>query len=320
MGNINAEIKLGLLENGLDFIVNSLGSILNDYKETEFKYSILHIVDGTELIIKEILKNEHWSLLFENLDKANRESLENGDFSSVKFDSSIERLENICNIKLEPKEKSILYQLRKRRNKIQHFEFKENKESIKSLIANALIFLLKLINQNINIDESSIESQMLYKELSKKSNEFEIFTQHVLKKHKEQLDAYGKEGKMILNCPKCFQQTFIIANEEDPKCLFCGYSDSSEIAARQYVENILDINKYIEVKDGGYFPVEECPNCNKNSLVLNKNWTCFNCGESWKQCEIGFCIECNDVFPLSNLEFEMCENCYNSKLDRFGES
>src|SRR5665647_2777823 len=63
----NINIEFDLLENGLDFIENSLIAILSTDEPQKLKYAILHISAGIELILKEILRLEHWSLLFENI-------------------------------------------------------------------------------------------------------------------------------------------------------------------------------------------------------------------------------------------------------------
>ena len=62
MSKIN-DIRLDLFENGLDFIDNSLDQILNLTDHHKLKYSILHLSAGIELVLKEILQREHWSLL-----------------------------------------------------------------------------------------------------------------------------------------------------------------------------------------------------------------------------------------------------------------
>jgi hypothetical protein len=45
--------------------------------------------------MKAVLEKEHWSLLFENIDNANKEILSVGDFKSVDFNTALERLKCI---------------------------------------------------------------------------------------------------------------------------------------------------------------------------------------------------------------------------------
>lgn len=60
-GNKQSDLIKRILKIKLDFITNSLNPILESNNEHELKYSILHISAGLELLLKEILRNEHWS-------------------------------------------------------------------------------------------------------------------------------------------------------------------------------------------------------------------------------------------------------------------
>ncbi|MFT0497836.1 hypothetical protein ACMSD6_04590 [Bacteroides thetaiotaomicron] len=94
----SSTIKMELLENGLDFIDNSLKPILDSKNQHDLKYSILHLSAGIELVLKEILKNEHWSFIFEDINKASLNKLNSGDFVSVAFETIITRVTNIAQV------------------------------------------------------------------------------------------------------------------------------------------------------------------------------------------------------------------------------
>lgn len=110
--NLSENIQFDLIENGLDFITSGVEHILKEKSPHELKYAILHLSAGTELLLKEMLKIEHWTLIFENPNHAKYELLKNGEFKSVDFETLIIRLTNICQIKITDKEKSILKQLK----------------------------------------------------------------------------------------------------------------------------------------------------------------------------------------------------------------
>lgn len=238
------KIEFDLLENGLDFINNSLNPILESKNEYELKYSILHISSGIELILKEILRNEHWSLIFEKVDSANLNHLSTGDFQSALFETVLNRLEKIAEVQISEEAKKYIRDLRKKRNRIEHFAFNENDLAIKSIASNVLSNILEIIKKNIDIKEYSFKSQELFKEILKKSTRFEEFTSLLNSKLKPELDKLRIQKIKILDCPECFQHTLPI--DGDLKCLFCEYTDSPENVAHKYIENVLEISEYEE--------------------------------------------------------------------------
>ena len=115
--------------------------MINDRTDnSSTKYAVLNLSSGVELIFKERLKNEHWSLLFEDVNKANKIHLLSGDFKSVNSLTARTRLIEICEIDLKKIDsKNHLNTLRLKRNKIEHFAIKENIESLKGLFAKRVL-------------------------------------------------------------------------------------------------------------------------------------------------------------------------------------
>jgi len=66
------EMKYTVLENGLDFVLNSINNLTiasedttDEYaKKRLIKYSLLHLSSGIELILKSRLLKEHWTYVF----------------------------------------------------------------------------------------------------------------------------------------------------------------------------------------------------------------------------------------------------------------
>ena len=65
------KVKFDLLENGLDFITEAIIEINKSSNHKRLKYSIIHLCSGIELIFKEVLRNQDWRLLFQELKDAN---------------------------------------------------------------------------------------------------------------------------------------------------------------------------------------------------------------------------------------------------------
>ena len=78
----------------------------------------------------------------------------------------------------------------------------------------------------------------------------------------------------------------------DEKYLFWRYEND----ASAYVENVLGIDEYSCVKDGGEFPVYDCPECGHDQLVYDAEadkYHCFHCSEDFTSDRLFVCSECN---------------------------
>src|SRR3972149_5621966 len=129
------EIKFDLLENAFDFILSALEYISTDKKKANLKYAILHMCAGAEIILKEPLRVEHWSLLFEDINKANMQAYKSGDFESVRFKTCLQRLKGVCKISLSNEDEHYIGGLRKKRNCLEHFLIIDTHEALTSSVS-----------------------------------------------------------------------------------------------------------------------------------------------------------------------------------------
>ncbi len=301
------DLKFDLLENGMDFVISSVEPILNEEKGTKLKYSILHISSGLELILKECLKQEHWSLIFEDTSKAQLESLESGDFLSVNLNTTINRLKNICKVEISDKNIKYINDLKQRRNRIEHFKFEENSSSIVSLIAKILLFLLEFIDSEMESEKFSDHTKNQIWELSKQSSKFEEYIKLRLAKIKTYLE--GKDPETIYKCPNCYQDALVV--EGEIKCMFCNYTDSPEKVAENYLENVLRVSRYREISTGGEFPLYNCIDCENGSLVIHSGLNfCFNCKKSFDDSAFDTCQYCGEICSIEN---DICSDCMLSR-------
>lgn len=301
------KIHLDLLENGLDFVLSSLDPIVNSTEELQLKYSILHLSAGVELILKERLKSEHWSLIFENVNKANEEDYKSGDFQTVNLEIAIARLENICGVILSEEDKKNLKELRKRRNKIEHFSVQELDKTIKSIVSKVLSTIFTFIQTQF--DENKLEQKTLKQiELLRiKVYNFSEFNQLRSAQIKESIDYYQDECE-IVQCPKCFHESLIL--KELTECLFCGYSDTPEKITKSYVDTILGINLLNLKEDEIDFPLKKCPSCSENTFIISGDQCiCFSCKSVWDKTAFDKCKECGNLYFLSEEETEKCPSC-----------
>src|SRR5260370_25514085 len=118
---MQGDFQFSPLENGLDFLLSSLehltnasslastDSALSDNKKWQqkrhLKYALLHLCSSIELLFKVRLHQEHWSLVFDDISKADKQAQDIGNFKSVVFHDLIDRLIRICNVDLSDKQK-----------------------------------------------------------------------------------------------------------------------------------------------------------------------------------------------------------------------
>ena len=260
------KVKFDLLENGLDFINEALGAINATSNNKRLKYSIIHLCSGIELIFKEILIKKDWKLIFSEPSEAKEELLQTGNFESVTFNQTINRLENKCKVVIGQDDKKILSELRKRRNRIEHFKIDETVSAIKSMCSDVLNFLIPFIDQNIDINKISHISKIYINNLPAELLKFSAYVAKRNQRTKLMSEQKLAKGFIVIKCPRCFQKALFI--DEDLKCLFCNFTSSPESIAIEY-------NKAF---DGNNVISKNCQVCNLPTIIHFENKAvCISC-------------------------------------------
>ena len=327
---------LTMLENGLDFIIDSILHLKKaekddcKVKEQEIKYSLLHLSSGIELILKSRLYREHWTYIFSDMNKANRECLDNGSFRSVESGVIIDRLERLCEIQIDKKSKEAFESLRRLRNQMEHFTIKDNFPAVEACINNSLGAINKFIVDNYNDFTSPISVSFKYDdefgltELEEKLIEELIKHTAELKEHYEDAlkIATAKAEDEVLSeelveCPSC-KETFLkcgYKNSNKCHCFFCAYEEDGERVANEYLSIIQGLNKYEIIKNGGEYPVYECPECGRDSFIsVNGRYMCFSCGMYYYENEVTFCDECGRMYLKKDEDLGICSSCIEYKM------
>lgn len=310
-------LELDLLENGLDFIMFAIKQLKHGGK-SELKYGILHLSAGVDLVLKYRLSQEHWSLLFADINAATSDKLNSGDFKSVDSIGCIDRLKRICGIELSEKEVNQLKHLRDRRNRLEHFGITESAAALKSSTLKVLNFILDFINEHIEYSRLNSTEENLLVSIREQLRDFEEFIEKRLKSLKTELDYYRGITAVTI-CPTCYQHGLVI--DDGAKCLFCGSSGDGEEMAEEFVFQILGISQY-DTKDGAEYPIYECSECGSESLVHSRledevlGWLCFSCGTEWSEQEKGYCDTCGHPYSKSEHDFGMCSDCMDYRLNQ----
>jgi len=236
--------NLSLLENGLEFIISGIDNFnnienedivfrlkgnkrLDSHYEKKFddkriKYSVLHLFAGIELVLKERLRREHWSLIFEKTDKANKLSLDKGDFVSVNFNGIKERLINIINITFDFED---INKLRIERNKIQHYKFTLNKMENSQLIIKAVFSIISFITNFLEPSKFNKKEKELYIKILSLITSLYSRDPLILNEVSEIYEKqYNQKNK--ITCIYCFNNYLIIDSKNH--CLFCGLKPTNK--------------------------------------------------------------------------------------------
>ena len=318
----------------MDFIISGIlhlqkaesENVEENIQGRELKYALLHLSSGIELVFKSRLNIEHWTYIFEDMNKASKKSYKDGSLKTADSNTSIDRLEKLCDYSFDKEQKIYLKKLREARNRFEHGYINNNPKAIENIINNAVKVIVDFLDKNYQ--EFEIPSNMDLSE-GLTDNERELLKKLTieiksLKNHHDDALKLAHSRAMnttleeyLMECPECGEK-FLRYADDDKKCecYFCGYSDESNNVAKRYIENILQIPEYESVYDGEDFPLYTCLECNIESLVKTDNiYFCFNCGMKYNLDELNNCNSCGKLFYPINDEFarEACIERLNNK-------
>jgi hypothetical protein len=230
-------LKFNLLENAIDSLKMSVNmALVVDKNPSNLKVVILLVTQSVELILKERLKQEHWSLIYRNVDHAGNE-----DAYTVSINETIKRLKSIAYVELKESEINHIKHLQKIRNNIQHFKFEIPRELAISLIQDAIVFLIHFLFTELNTDiksHLSIEEHDLLMNVEKTLIGLQKNSQQEIDKLRnkyqppkpEELSDWHFE---VIECPLCWEDYYVISTcESISECKLCGYKGGFVTCAR----------------------------------------------------------------------------------------
>lgn len=303
-----------MLENGLEFILDAINHLekfekinIDNCKERkkELKYCLLHLSSGIELILKDRLHRTHWTYIFSDMNKANRAKFEKNSFNSVDSSTVIERLEELCEIKINSDEKEKIRKLREIRNKIEHFAVNENYIKIQKKLNEGITIIINFINLN-------------YKNYTLKNDEETLFQEIILglnklnEHHKDAVEMAKANAEKVflieemITCLNC-NETLLKCGYEKGKChcYFCGLEEDGEKLSEKYM-------KYFKSKSNNDddYVLFKCVDCKCMSLIYEKKsekYICLSCGMYYRKNELGKCSKCNELYYIYDSENDTCE-------------
>lgn len=298
-------IHIPMLHNGLDFVLKSLETI--DKEDENLKYSVINLHAGIQLLLKELLYQEHWSLIFQKIEAADRKKLKSGDFVSVNHSDLIDRLQKIVGIKLDKELLEKLDWLRKERNIAEYYQFVVTADVLKSNIAKLLTHLYPFIKTHLVETELISSDNTGLNAIRDYLYRFEIYIKEKLKQLEDVINGLN----MVLECPECTQRTVEFTGGTSAYCHFCGENITD--FGDKYIDKFM--NRAWSMHDGGSDPVHECPECEMEMMIFldGQEYVCLGCGDTFTQDELTTCDGpiCSGILVYKRYEDEahFCHHC-----------
>ena len=293
------ELKLTLIENAEDFLREAV-KYAKIPSSPAWKYATLHLWSALELLLKAILESEHCSLLFEDINRASKKKLLEGDFQTVRFETALERISGIIDISIGDKDLRYLRQLRDLRNRITHSAVQLNVEQAKSLVARGITFFLTLKQRHLREEPD----RGLEYEINQDLLDFQKYVDARLRDLKPELEGSERLHQRFRTCYSCTQET-MVSRDENAACLFCGNEVGFEIIA--------DYNS-----EGSAGP---CPDCDDGVLafvLLNNDegrFVCPKCGFETGENFNTSCVRCGKEFWTVD-ESPTCDDCWSVIMEK----
>ncbi len=283
-------IECNLAGNALDYLLLA-GEMAKQDTPRMLKHAVATLADGVELLLKARLEVYDWSLLFKNVDNADRTKFESGDFQSVTFVQTIKRLRGICDVDIDAKILGTLNALRVLRNKIRHFAVTIDKAEVVSLIAKAYGFAIDFAAEHLE-EHLDPAARTDFDQLRRLLGEFANFVNDRLVAIKDKLTEQGRYVEHA-ECPRCLQET-LYSDAGEASCAFCGYRASGEEAASEWLWHHYGRQRpkdmQIMMDDLG---LGACPECGADATIPldeGEGCHCLSCGQTSNLSE---CCRCN---------------------------
>ena len=139
-----AVTKYNLTDNAYSFINESLLNVRKSKRhEYYWSFAILHIIQGLELLMKEVLRREHPVLVFENIETQK---------NTVSISQALERLIRVAQVDVDAKERGMIRRAINYRNLITHYEYSLNEKHFKSVYIQLFEFLHYFHHKHLNAE------------------------------------------------------------------------------------------------------------------------------------------------------------------------
>lgn len=305
-----------VVANGIDSLKRAVNDLAKSPPDT--KDAALHLFSAIEVLLKARLIREHWTLAVSKLEGATVARYENGELITVDSKTAIKRLRDVLGVDISTKHEKDLEAVRALRNRVAHFAMVGvAPASMAPDLARGFGFAWWFLGKHIQPGAPKAEvaqiDEAIEDVISAIAGVGNLVTQRM-----NALDPELGAAAWVLRCPRCQQPALCEGADGPPECKFCFWISPGAEGADEYVEDSLGLYAYVVIKDGGEWPVIECPECFAEALVEGVHVVrasssriagadfrlCFSCGTFEEGSHIERCGRCG--FPCGA---SICENC-----------
>lgn len=223
-------LKFNLLDNALDSLAQGIGFAFDHRDDqSKLKVAILLVTQAVELVLKERLRREDVSQIYNKPEQAG-----NVDASTVSLDEAVKRLKKIAEFRLPEDEYKAIDNLRRTRNRVQHYEIQLSFEQAISQIHAAIAFLIRFLHQELEIDIKNLLDDQTLERLLEVERIIEGFRE-VARARIEQIERDHLPVSLsdritwrfeVLTCPVCGEEFYVFSPDINiSKCQFCDYEE-----------------------------------------------------------------------------------------------
>lgn len=214
------DFVLTLEENAMDSLVHAVEHFIAGKKETDLKYTILHVFHAVELFLKARLAKADPNQIYEKPDNSGANAY------TVKFDELIKRLGKF-NVDLSRQDKNNLQFLRQVRNSIEHHRLNANSEQIEDYVGRAMRFLETFLENELGITLKAELNKEVYHILSEALYSYEERLKKAEQEMEKHLPQHPRDRVLyeVLFCQDCDEKTVAFPDETSKDgtvhCFFC---------------------------------------------------------------------------------------------------
>ncbi|MBA4223121.1 MAG: hypothetical protein C0458_20525 [Methylobacterium sp.] len=208
-----------------------------DEFESSPKFSTVHFATAIELFLKARLMREHWSLLLDKPDQADKAAFFKGDAKTVTPEQTIERLRRIASVVVPPASREVFGNIAKHRNKMVHFVHageagangQEELEKVAEEQCAGWLALRTLLSEWPEF----ASYQRDIRQVSTKMERYRAYLRKAFEAKQPELQAHRRAGGRVIACPSCFFESVKVEKPHgsiaDASCILCRFFHGSEI-------------------------------------------------------------------------------------------
>lgn len=323
------EVDFPPILNGVDYLISVVDLLgrrkgdlsPHDPSPRDLKYAVLHLQAASEVLLKERLRAEHWSLVVKDAGKTDQQKFLKGEFESATHTETVRRLVDVVGIRITAEEKKALGDLAKTRNALQHWGLTESAPAIEARAAEVLDFLIGFLDDELLDELSAVQVADIDKEMTHVREGLNGIRAYVKSRmDRLRVELEGMEDHTV-TCPACMQLALVIQLEHEPaECHFCARLwDDATALVKDYAYEILDFScgSFLEGQSG---ITAECTCCGMETLVSGAHTAanpeqpvniCFNCAGVFDL--LASCTRCTRLFVPEEEEL-VCSDCWSDLI------